>query len=153
MIRIDIPQRGILELEHAVFDINGTLAVDGNVIPGVAERLRALGELLSIHALTAGSHGNLVEIERTLGIPLRRIATGEEKYQFVQQLGPAKVVAIGNGMNDVGMLRVAALGIAVLAGEGVATMACQSADVLALGPLDAIDLLLKPKRLIATLRR
>jgi len=153
MIRIDIPQRGILELEHAVFDINGTLAVDGNVIPGVAERLRALGELLSIHAMTAGSHGNLDEIERVLGIPLRRIATGEEKYQFVQQLGPAKVVAIGNGMNDVGMLRVAALDIAVLAGEGVATMACQSADVLALGPLDAIDLLLKPKRLIATLRR
>ena len=153
MIQIDIPQRGVLTLEHAVFDINGTLAVDGDVIPGVAERLRALGELLAIHALTAGSHGNLEEIERTLGIPLRRIATGEEKYQFVQQLGPAQVVAIGNGMNDVGMLRVAALGIAVLAGEGASTMAWQAADVLALGPLDAIDLLLKPKRLIATLRR
>ena len=153
MIQIDIPQRGVLTLEHAVFDINGTLAVDGDVIPGVAERLRALGELLAIHALTAGSHGNLEEIERTLSIPLRRIATGEEKYQFVQQLGPAQVVAIGNGMNDVGMLRVAALGIAVLAGEGASTMAWQAADVLALGPLAAIDLLLKPKRLIATLRR
>jgi soluble P-type ATPase len=153
MIQIDIPLRGVLTLEHAVFDINGTLAVDGSVVTGVAERLRALGEMLSIHALTAGSHGNLEEIERALGIPLRRISTGEEKYQFVQQLGPAKVVAIGNGMNDVGMLRVAALGIAVLSGEGAATMACQAADVLALGPLDAIDLLLKPQRLIATLRR
>lgn len=153
MIQIDIPQRGILALEHAVFDINGTLAVDGDVVAGVTERLLALGELLSIHALTAGSHGNLKEIERTLGIPLKRISTGEEKYQFVQQLGPSKVVAIGNGMNDVGMLRVAALGIAVLGGEGAATMAWQAADVLAIGPLDAIDLLLQPKRLIATLRR
>jgi soluble P-type ATPase len=153
MIQIDIPLRDVLTLEHAVFDINGTLAVDGGVAAGVAERLRALGKMLSIHALTAGSHGNLEEIERALGIPLRRISTGEEKYQFVQQLGPEKVVAIGNGMNDVGMLRVAALGIAVLSGEGAAVMACQAADVLALGPLDAIDLLLKPKRLIATLRR
>ncbi len=25
MIRIDIPQRGIIELHHAVFDVNGTL--------------------------------------------------------------------------------------------------------------------------------
>lgn len=153
MIQIDIPQRGVLALEHAVFDINGTLAVDGDVVAGVTERLRALGELLSIHTLTAGSHGNLAEIERTLGIPLKRISTGEEKYQFVQRLGPATVVAIGNGMNDVGMLRVAALGIAVLGGEGAATMAWQAADVLALGPIDAIDLLLNPKRLIATLRR
>ena len=28
MIRIDIPLRGIVELQHAVFDVNGTLAVD-----------------------------------------------------------------------------------------------------------------------------
>ncbi len=55
-------------------------------------------------------------------------------------------------MNDVGMLRLAAIGVAVLAGEGVATAAIQAADVLALGPIDAIDLVLKPKRLVATLR-
>jgi len=42
--------------------------------------------------------------------------------------------------------------VAVLAGEGVAIEALQAADVLALGTIDAIDLVLKPKRLIATLR-
>jgi hypothetical protein len=36
--------------------------------------------------------------------------------------------------------------------EGVATSALQAADVLAPDPLAAIDLLLKPKRLVATLR-
>jgi soluble P-type ATPase len=50
------------------------------------------------------------------------------------------------------MLRLAAIGVAILAGEGVAIDAIQAADVLALGPVDAIDLVLKPKRLIATLR-
>jgi len=152
MIRIDIPLRGIVELQHAVFDVNGTLAVDGKPIPGVADRLKALGEHLSLHVLTAGTHGNIAELERVLGFPLHMIRIGEEKVHYVEQLGPASVIAFGNGMNDVGMLRLAAIGVAVLAGEGVAIGALQAADVLALGPVDAIDLVLNPKRLVATLR-
>ncbi|MFL5698004.1 MAG: HAD family hydrolase [Ktedonobacteraceae bacterium] len=152
MIRIDIPLRGIVELQHAVFDVNGTLAVDGKPIPGVADRLKALGEHLSLHVLTAGTHGNIAELERVLGFPLHMITIGEEKVHYVEQLGPASVIAFGNGMNDVGMLRLAAIGVAVLAGEGVAIGALQAADVLALGPVDAIDLVLNPKRLVATLR-
>ena len=152
MIRIDIPLRGIVELQHAVFDVNGTLAVDGKPIPGVADRLKALGEHLSLHVLTAGTHGNIAELERVLGFPLLVIATGDEKLHYVEQLGPAHVIAFGNGMNDVGMLRVAAIGVAVLAGEGAAIEALQAADVLTFGPVDAIDLVLNPKRLVATLR-
>jgi soluble P-type ATPase len=152
MIRIDIPQWGAIELHHAVFDVNGTLAVDGMPIPGVVDRLQALGEHLSLHALTAGTHGNIVELERVLGFPLHIISNGEEKMHFVEQLGPASVIAFGNGRNDVGMLRLAAIGVAILAGEGVAIDAVQAADLLAPGPVEAIDLLLKPKRLIATLR-
>ena len=152
MIRIDIPLRGIVELQHAVFDVNGTLAVDGKPIPGVADRLKALGEHLSLHVLTAGTHGNIAELERVLGFPLHMIRIGEEKVHYVEQLGPASVIAFGNGMNDVGMLRLATIGVAVLAGEGVSIGALQAADVLALGPVDAIDLVLNPKRLVATLR-
>ena len=152
MIRIDIPQRGMIELQHAVFDVNGTLGADGMPFPGVVDRLKALADLLSLHALTAGTHGNLPQLEQALGLPLRIIGTGEEKTGYVQQLGPAHVVAFGNGMNDVGMLRLAAIGVAVLAGEGVAVGALQAADGLALGPIDAIELVLNPKRLVATLR-
>lgn len=152
MIRIDIPQRGIFELQHAVFDVNGTLAVDGRPIQGVVDRLQALREHLSLHALTAGTHGNISELERVLGFPLHLIATGEEKLRYVERLGPASVIAFGNGRNDVAMLRLATIGVAILAGEGVAIEALQAADVLASGPVDAIDLVLKPKRLIATLR-
>ncbi len=152
MIRIDIPNRGIIELHHAVFDVNGTLAIDGMPIPGVVDRLKALASFLSLHALTAGTHGNTAELERVLGFPLHMITRGEEKMHYVEQLGPAHVIAFGNGMNDVGMLRLAAIGVAVLSGEGVAMGALQAADVLALGPIDAIELVLNPKRLVATLR-
>jgi len=152
MIRIDIPQRGIFELYHAVFDVNGTLAVDGLPVLGVVDRLKALGEHLSLHALTAGTHGNIAELQKVLGIPLQIISSGEEKTHYVEHLGPAHVIAFGNGTNDVGMLRLAAIGVAILAGEGVASGALQAADVLSLGPVDAIDLVLWPKRLVATLR-
>jgi len=152
MIRIDIPQRGIIELHHAVFDVNGTLATDGLPIPGLMNLLKTLSEHLTLHALTAGTHGNIAELERVLGLPIHIITGGEEKLRYVEQLGPASVIAFGNGMNDVGMLRLAAIGVAILAGEGLAIGALQAADVLATGPVDAIDLVLKPKRLVATLR-
>jgi soluble P-type ATPase len=152
MIHIEIPQRGLFELHHAVFDINGTLAVDGKPIPNVAAALSSLASFLSIHLLTAGTHGNLKELEETFGFPLQIISNGAEKAWYVQQLGPEKVIAFGNGANDAGMLRLAAIGIAVLATEGVAISALHAADILAPGPIDAIELVLKPKRLMATLR-
>src|SRR6266705_253765 len=152
MIRIDIPNRGIIELQHAVFDINGTLAVDGMPIPGVVDHLNALAAQLTIHALTAGTHGNLQTLEKAFGFPLTIIGTGEDKANYVQMLGPPSVIAIGNGANDAAMLRLAAIGVAVLAAEGVAISALQAADVLVSGPIDAIELVLNPKRLVATLR-
>lgn len=152
MIRLDIPYRGMVELRHAVFDINGTLAIDGHPVPGIADRLKKLAEHLSLHALTAGTHGNMAELEQALGFAIQLIGSGKEKAHYVEQLGPAHVIAFGNGMNDVGMLRLAAIGVAVLAGEGTAIGALQAADVLALSPLDALDLALNPIRLVATLR-
>ena len=151
MLRIELPQQ-VLELEHAVFDINGTLALDGILLPGVAERLRLLSHHLSIHALTAGTHGRLAELQQALEISLHVVSTGEDKVNYIRELGAERVVAIGNGANDAGMLGLAKVGIAVLGGEGMAVKTLQAADVLARGPLDALDLLLHPKRLIATLR-
>ncbi len=152
MISITIPGREKLQLTDAVFDVNGTLAVDGVLLAGVAERLQMLHEHLSIHILTAGTHGKLAELERALDIPLHVISTGEDKAHFVEQLGPEHVIAFGNGTNDAAMLRLAAVGVAVMASEGVSLLALRAADVLVHGPLDGIDLALHPKRLIATLR-
>ena len=51
------------------------------------------------------------------------------------------------------MLERAALGIAVLGPEGVAGITLQKADVVVPDIRSALELLLYPKRLIATLRR
>lgn len=152
MIRIDIPGRGQIQLQHAVFDIDGTIAEAGVPYPGVTDRLHTLSSQLSIHALTAETPGNLEDLERTLGIPVKLISTGQDKVDYVRQLGPQGVIAFGNGANDAGMLRLAAIGVAVLTAEGIAVSALQAADILIYDPVNALELLLLPERLVATLR-
>jgi P-type E1-E2 ATPase len=156
MIELSIPGIDDLTLEHVVFDVNGTLAVDGVLVEGVAERLTGLGERLVIHMLTADTHGGQAAIDAALGLTARRVQRGQEREQkaaFVRELGAERVVAVGNGGNDVGMLGEAALGIAVIGTEGLNVEALYAADVVVASPLDALDLLLNPSRLVATLRR
>ena len=62
MIRLDIPGWGILRLEHLVLDLNGTIALDGEVLAGVPERLPALSESLNIHLVTADTQGRAAAI-------------------------------------------------------------------------------------------
>lgn len=45
MIKIDIPGRETIEIEHVVLDYNGTIALDGQLIAGAAERIRELSKL------------------------------------------------------------------------------------------------------------
>lgn len=53
MLEVVIPGFGSLRLRHLVLDCNGTLAVDGSMLPGVRRRLRALSRPFDIHVVTA----------------------------------------------------------------------------------------------------
>lgn len=162
MIEIDIPAAETLRLEHLVLDVNGTLALDGYLLPDVAGRLAALQAQMQIHLLTADTHGRQRDIDRHLGLAATTIVPPASpdsgatqlmaKARFVEELGAQNVAAIGNGNNDAGMIRAAALGIAVLGPEGLATQALSAADLLCANINDALDLLLHPDRLRATLR-
>jgi len=155
-IHLDIPGWESLELEHLVLDVNGTVALDGEVLPAVAERLTELSACLTIHLVTADTQGRAAEIAERLGVRLTCIEARDEagqKRALVERLGAEQVVAIGNGANDAEMLAAAAVGIAVLGPEGLVTVTLQAADVVVGRIEDALDLLLRPQRLVATLRR
>ncbi len=156
MIQLTVPGRDGLELEHLLLDMNGTIALDGEPIAGVAERVAALSTQLAVYLVTADTHGTAEGVSQQLGCSIVRIEPGAEasqKQALVEQLGSGQVVAVGNGANDVEMLSAAALGIAVLGGEGLAVDALRAADVVVGSIEDAFDLLLHPRRLVATLRR
>jgi soluble P-type ATPase len=156
MIELNIPGRGLIQLEHLVCDVNGTLAVDGVLLDGVKQRLASLRDRLELHLLTADTHGKQDVIDGQLGIKSFRLQPGNEvkqKEDYVTQLGAGKSAAIGQGVNDAGMLRTAALGICVLSSEGTAVETLLQSDLVAINILDALDLLEKPLRIVATLRK
>lgn len=156
MIEMNIPGRGQLTLTNLVLDVNGTIALDGKLIPGVAERVTALRRLLNVSMITADTHGRAEEISKQLEITMVKIIPGDEggqKLRCVRELGSEKAVCIGNGANDALMLGEAAVGICVLGPEGTATAALMNSDVIVTDINLALDLLLNPLRLVATLRK
>lgn len=156
MIELNIPGRGLIQLQHLVCDVNGTLAVDGKLLDGVKQRLSALNDRLTLHLLTADTHGKQDVIDKELNLRAVRIPQGGEsgeKARYIQGLGAASVVAIGQGANDVGMLQNAALGICVLSPEGTAVEALLAAHLVVTNIYEALELLEKPLRIVATLRK
>jgi soluble P-type ATPase len=156
LIEINIPGRGQFRFEHLVLDLNGTIALDGEIIEGVESRLHWLSSLLDISVVTADTHGNARRLGKSLGIEIHTVDPGDEQAQkgkLVSRLGGKTTVSIGNGSNDAAMLKESILGICVLGPEGTSSEAIANCDLVVSDINAALDLLLKPDRLIATLRR
>jgi len=156
MIEVPVPGAEPMRIEHLVSDFNGTLAVDGRLLPGVAQRLRLLADRVAVHVVTADTFG--LAARALSGLPLRLtvLAQGPHapaKQRYAQDLGAEHCAAIGNGRNDELLLATVRLGIAVIQGEGAAPASLLAAQVLAPDIDTALDLLLHPARLTATLRR
>lgn len=156
MIELTIPGRGALRLEHVVSDVNGTLAVDGVLIDGLVKRVNSLRDRLKVHLLTADTHGRQSAIDEQLRLSATKLTGGneqEQKRMYVEKLGADSVVAIGQGANDAGMLKAAALGICVMSAEGAAVETMLAADLVVPDIMAAFDLLDKPLRIAASLRK
>jgi P-type E1-E2 ATPase len=155
VVSLDIPAFGALALEHLVLDYNGTLAVDGRLLPGVKSRLDRLARVLRIHVLTADTFGRARASLANLDCRLEILARGAEdraKAAYVRRLGAERVACIGNGRNDRLMLRTARLGVGVIQAEGAAAQTLAAADLVLPSIIDALDLFQKPRRLLASLR-
>jgi len=155
VIEIAIPGFGRLALEVLLCDFNGTLARDGKLLAGVRGRLLRLARGLRVQVVTADTFGTARRELRAVPAEIVVIGTerqAEAKLEIVRGHGAHRVAAIGNGRNDRLMLAEAALGIGVLGDEGLAGDAVAGSDAVARDIRDALDLLLKPQRLVATLR-
>jgi len=155
-MEIEIPGREKLFLRYLVLDFTGTLSVEGALLSGVRERLNELARQLKIFVLTADTFGRAHQELKGLPLEMTVMDSSPEdriKEDFVVSLGPEKVAAMGNGNNDALMLKAAALGVAVIENEGCSVQALLNADIAVTSIIDGLDLLIKPLRIKAGLRR
>lgn len=155
MIEMTIPGFGKLELEYLIVDYNGTLAQDGDLLPGVAGVLGELSREIDIHVVTADTLGiaeeNLAEIPVTIHV-IKGKPEDEAKLDYLEELGPEKCVCIGNGVNDALVLERARVSIGVVGREAAALRAVAAAQLVAPDIITALNLFRYPLRLLATLR-
>lgn len=155
MLEIDIPGRGTFGIRYVVCDYNGTIAVDGHLIEGVASRIREITEFAQFSVLTADTFGTVRTECDDLPVDVRVFVRDDAracKAAIVRELGAEGCVCIGNGFNDIAMFGEAALSIAIMGKEGACGKLLTCADVVVTNALDAFDLLLRTNRLRATLR-
>jgi len=156
MIEVVIPGWKTVRIERLISDFNGTLATDGALEEGVADRLRELGDRIEVVVLTADTHGTATATFEGLPVRLEKVEPGREaqqKKQRVQQSGADRTAFLGNGANDREAMEAAVVSVAVLGREGSYLPTLQAADMVVAMPADALDLLLHPNRLVAGLRR
>ncbi len=156
MIEITIPGKGDITIENLILDLNGTIALDGTIIKGVKEKVALLSQKLDVIVVTADTNKNAGRLLRDLPVTVHIIEEAEENNQklgVVLQNGKSNTISIGNGCNDVSMLRESAIGICVVGGEGTSAEAMMASDLVVPTINHGLDLLLKPHRLKATLRR
>ncbi|MCX7862808.1 MAG: HAD hydrolase family protein [Bacteroidales bacterium] len=144
------------EIEHVILDYNGTLAIDGKIIPETIPLIKALTERVNVHVITADTFKMAADELKNVPVKLTIIKSGQEKQQklfYLENLGRDKCIAIGNGSNDAMILSKAAVGIAVIQQEGASIEALQSAKIICQSVIHALELCLNPKRIVATLRK
>jgi soluble P-type ATPase len=156
MIKINIPGYKTIEARHLVLDYNGTLAIDGKMIDGVKPLLEELSKHLTIHVITADTFGTVDN--ELMGLDCRNHILDAsiqdiQKEMYVIELGKQNVIVIGNGRNDILMMREASLSIMVIQQEGAYSRLAEYCDIACFSIIDALNLILNPLRIIATLRK
>ncbi|MGV6818808.1 MAG: HAD family hydrolase [Thiotrichales bacterium] len=152
---INIPGTGELTIDKLLLDYNGTLAVEGQLLPGVKDAIERISSQVSIFVITADTYGSVQAALDDASCKVITIGEGaqdQQKLAYLNQLGPQTTMAVGNGRNDTLMLEAAIVGVALVQGEGVHAKALLSADLVCSNILDVFRFFSVPDSLKASLR-
>ena len=153
---LEIPNFKTLEIRHIVCDYNGTIAKDGVVLPEIKTLFETLSKAYTLHVITADTHGSVIAQMRDYKCEVMILNSSDhtqEKADFIISLKADECAAMGNGNNDHAMLKTAAIGMAILGDEGCSKDTMFASDLICKSSIEALEMFLEPKRLIATLRR
>jgi len=149
----EIPDAEPLDLRTIILDLNGTLSVSGVVPDGVQERITKLKQRgFEIILFTGNTRGNANELAQSLGIEWRLAANGAEKRDLALKMNPEYCVSIGNGLIDLELMKVVKFRMVTIQAESVHVQTLLNSDVIVPTIINALDMLLDPNILIATIR-
>lgn len=156
MINVEIPGYGEISITNLILDYNGTIAKDGLLIDGLDEKINKLAALdVNVYIITADTNGTALTQCNHINanvLVVQKDRVAQDKLELVQKLGVENCFAVGNGRNDYLMLEASKLGVCVISSEGLYANNFEVSDIVVSDINDALDLLLFPNRLIATLR-
>jgi len=152
-MKLEIPGFGDINITELVFDYNGTLALDGNLLPGVKDNLKVFSNLYDIYVLTADTFGTVKKQLSGLNINIKIISKGgQEKEEFIINNSKENIIALGNGRNDALMLKKARIGVLIAGQEGYSANSLKNADIIFSNIDNFFSALNNPQRFKATLR-
>lgn len=154
-MNFEIPGRGRINITNILFDFNGTLAVDGKLINGVAELVNDLPADINVYVITADTYGSVEQELAAVDCSVIKIPEKDQdkgKLAFLEKLGKETTLCVGNGKNDKLMLKESIIGLAVIQEEGVCVEALLAADIACKSVIDIFSYFKTPDRLRATLR-
>lgn len=154
MLRIEIPGREDYKIENAVFDYNGTVAVNGDMSEKTKENLKKLSKILNIYILTADTYGTVKKKCEKLPVSVEVFPNdnaADYKERIVKSLS-GQNICFGNGFNDIKMFDVSDLSVCVIEGEGCCGKLLSYSDIVVKSIDDAFDLIFNVNRIKATLR-
>ncbi len=152
-MKFDIQNFGKFEIKNIVLDFNGTIAKDGKIKEKIPYYFQKLSKDFEIYIITSDTHGSAASQLQNLPVKLQILTSSnhtQEKAEFVKKL--KNTFAVGNGNNDSLMLKESTLGVCVIEDEGAAAKSIINADIITKSVYNALELLLNPKRITATLR-
>lgn len=126
-ITVEIPGYQKLKMRYLILDYNGTIALDGTLQKGVAERLQQLSEQLEIYIVTADTHGTVRKLCQQLPVQIHTFPTSEaaeEKRKIVETLGADYCVCIGNGIMISGQTSQSACAFCTLIAARITALVC-----------------------------
>ena len=155
-MKIYIPNVGTYSIEKMVFDFNGTLATDGKVPPRVYRQILGLSQDFNVFIITADTFDTVEEIFSGTDVNIEIVSKANgtlDKKSLIELLNPKETIALGNGSNDVLMLKESAISIAVLGQEGLSIKALENSDLVIKDINDFFEMMKEPKKIVATLRK
>ncbi len=147
------PGKGKITLDTIILDLNGTLAIEGNLVDVVIKRIEKLKTLgFKIYLFTGDQRGNAVIQAKKLGIDVVITKNTQEKALASKKFNKNTTVAIGNARIDIGTFENSRIRIATLQKEGIHREILEHVDIIVPSINDALDLLINVDSFNATMR-